>query len=240
MFLDLGWFYVCMSVFWGAGPSTLLLLTFECFTLFVDCVQTLIKYIIHLIDLRFRGQWEARGKYLYITEFFTESLIMVATLGHYIQILVLHGLAFTLIDLLIFLHIRIVYSNLREKIRAYRNYRLLAQNMDAWFVPVPRNELEHFNDTCAICRERMDNARRLPCGHIFHLYFFFYTYTHTHTHRHRHNSLFSFILLFSNTLALVCVLGWNIIILVLLVVVLCYKQHKLQLQGLEMLKVIGM
>jgi hypothetical protein len=35
---------------------------------------------------------------------------------------------------------------------------------------VPQEELERYDDTCAICHSRMENAKRLPCGHIFHQY----------------------------------------------------------------------
>jgi len=29
-------------------------------------------------------------------------------------------------------------------------------------------ELQRNNDDCAICWEKMDTARKLPCGHMFH------------------------------------------------------------------------
>jgi hypothetical protein len=30
-------------------------------------------------------------------------------------------------------------------------------------------ELRRYNDDCAICRDSMDTAKKLPCGHMFHL-----------------------------------------------------------------------
>lgn len=54
-----------MRLFYGAGLSVLVLLNFECFTIFLDTVQTLIKYAIHLLDLaRTDGVWEQRGQYV--------------------------------------------------------------------------------------------------------------------------------------------------------------------------------
>jgi len=169
LFANLGWFSLCLSVFWDAGAAVLLLLTFECFTLFVDTLQTLGKYTIHLWDLHGNGTWEDRGKYMYMVEFFTDSVILLATLAHYVQILILHGISFTLIDMLIFLHIRIVFNNLRDKIHAYRNYKQLAENMERTYEHVSAEQLANMNESCAICRERLDAARRLPCGHLFHL-----------------------------------------------------------------------
>jgi len=29
-------------------------------------------------------------------------------------------------------------------------------------------ELQRHSDDCAICWEKMESARKLPCGHIFH------------------------------------------------------------------------
>jgi len=65
---DICWFMFCIFVFEDAGASVLLLLTFECFTLFLDTVQTLIKYCIHFIEMRGEGVWEQRVIYIYYTE----------------------------------------------------------------------------------------------------------------------------------------------------------------------------
>lgn len=199
LFADLGWFYVCVRLFYEEGISTLLLLNFECFTIFLDTVQTLVKYAIHLLDLsRTGGVWEQRGQYIYYTEFATDSLVLAGTLGmlanvfttmltickgHYMHILYLHGLSVTLLDAVLFMHMRIVFNNLRDKVVAYRNYCKLADNMNhmypsgiAQFIPcastnscaVTQEELAQYNDDCAICRESMDTAKKLPCGHLFH------------------------------------------------------------------------
>ncbi|KAF0432292.1 e3 ubiquitin-protein ligase amfr-like [Gigaspora margarita] len=122
---DIFWFIMCISIF----RSMLLLLTFECFTLFLDTVQTLVKYVIHLRDLSRTGVWESRGLLLYYTEFVTDTLILIATLGHYLHIMLLHGVSFTLIDAVLFLNMRSVFNNLRKKITAYCNYRQAISNM---------------------------------------------------------------------------------------------------------------
>lgn len=45
------------------------------------------------------------------------------------QILYLHGLAFTLIDAVLLIHLRNVFFNLKEKISQYKNYRKLLKDM---------------------------------------------------------------------------------------------------------------
>jgi len=95
-------------------------------------------------------------------------LVLVATIGHYLQILFLHGVSPTLIDLVLFLHLRVVWNNLREKIASYRNYRKLAQNMKTRYPDVSGEQLASMDDICAICHDRMEIAKKLPCNHIFH------------------------------------------------------------------------
>eukprot|EP01114_Cavostelium_apophysatum_P014095 TRINITY_DN3566_c0_g1_i2.p1 TRINITY_DN3566_c0_g1~~TRINITY_DN3566_c0_g1_i2.p1 ORF type:complete len:627 (+),score=161.01 TRINITY_DN3566_c0_g1_i2:232-2112(+) len=165
---DIAWFYFCISAFKEAGAGRVLLITFECFTLFLDTIQTLIKYVIHIIDVSREGVWEQRGTYIYYTEFFTDVLILVATIGHYVQILAWHGFQPTLIDLVLFLHLRVVYNNLRDKITSYRNYRKLVQNMKDRYPDISGEELASLDDVCAICHDQMQVAKKLPCGHIFH------------------------------------------------------------------------
>ncbi|CAG8539909.1 5877_t:CDS:2 [Paraglomus occultum] len=162
---DIFWFILCVIVF----KSMLLLLTFECVTLFLDTVQTLVKYIIHLRDLSRPGVWESRALLFYYTEFVTDTLILVATLGHYMHIMILHGISFTLIDAVLFLNMRSVFNNLRKKIAAYRSYRQAITNMQAQYPSASEQELDEYNDDCAICRDNMTQARKLPCRHMFHL-----------------------------------------------------------------------
>ncbi|CAG8557134.1 18317_t:CDS:2 [Acaulospora morrowiae] len=156
---DIFWFIMCISIF----RSMLLLLTFECFTLFLDTVQTLVKYVIHLRDLSRQGVWESRRLLLYYTEFVTDTLILIATLGHYLHIMLLHGISFTLIDAVLFLNMRSVFNNLRKKIAAYCNYRQAISHMQNQYPDATDKELTEYNDDCAICRDSMTSAKRLPC-----------------------------------------------------------------------------
>jgi len=92
----------------------------------------------------------------------------LATLGHYIHILTWHGLQLTLLDAVLILNMRAVIVNLKDKVLSYKNYRKLAQNMRERYPDATSEELTSLNDDCAICRDRMEAAKKLPCGHIFH------------------------------------------------------------------------
>ncbi|KAG0341356.1 hypothetical protein BG000_009400 [Podila horticola] len=171
------WFVLCISVF----RSMLLLLSFECFTLLLDTVQTTVKYVIHLGDLSRQGPCESRRTVQYYTEFVTDSMILVTTLGHYLHIMYLHGISFTLIDAVLFLNMRSVFNNLRKKISSHQTYRQALRNMRALYPSATAKQLADYSDDCAICRDSMSSGKVLPCGHIFHLYviiisFIFYDY----------------------------------------------------------------
>ncbi|KFH68854.1 hypothetical protein MVEG_05658 [Podila verticillata NRRL 6337] len=160
------WFILCISVF----RSMLLLLSFECFTLLLDTLQTTVKYIIHLGDLSRQGPCESRRTVQYYTEFVTDSMILVTTLGHYLHIMYLHGISFTLIDAVLFLNMRSVFNNLRKKISSHQTYRQALRNMRALYPSATAKQLADYSDDCAICRDSMSSGKVLPCGHIFHLF----------------------------------------------------------------------
>ena len=165
---DILWFQLCVSIFYSAGLSVLLLLTFECFVVFLECLQPLLKYAIHVVDLRHEGFWEQRGTLMYYNEFLTETAILIATLAHYVHILWLNGISLTLIDAVLLLHMRMAYTNLRDKIVAFMNYRTVAAYLNSRYPTVTGEELAKYNDDCPICREPMQLGKKLPCGHIFH------------------------------------------------------------------------
>ncbi|KAF9086130.1 hypothetical protein BGX27_003271, partial [Mortierella sp. AM989] len=141
-----------------------------CFTLFLDTIQTLVKYVIHLGDLSRQGPCESRRMVQYYTEFVTDTMILVTTLGHYLHIMYLHGISFTLIDAVLFLNMRSVFNNLRKKVASHQAYRQALNNMQALYPSATEKELADYSDDCAICRDSMASAKILPCGHIFHLF----------------------------------------------------------------------
>jgi hypothetical protein len=81
----------------------------------------------------------------------------------------MHGVSFGLVDIVLFLNVRSVLKNLHNKILIYRErWRAMAYVRDRYINASPE-ELSRHNDDCAICRENMKTAKKLACGHIFHL-----------------------------------------------------------------------
>jgi autocrine motility factor receptor len=78
------------------------------------------------------------------------------------------GLSSQLIDMILFLNIRTHYTNLRARVTSYLHYRRATKNLREAFPNATVEQLVAFDDDCAICKERMTAAKRLPCGHLFH------------------------------------------------------------------------
>eukprot|EP01132_Coremiostelium_polycephalum_P005025 gene5025-6254_t len=112
--------------------------------------------------------WEKRGQYIYYTEFATDSVILAGTCVHLIHIVIVQGFSPTLLHVVLFCYFKLVFTNLKRKIIAYRNYCKLTADMDNSYPNVDIEELKNHNDDCAICRDTMDTAKKLPCSHIFH------------------------------------------------------------------------
>ena len=58
------------------------------------------------------------------------------------------------------------YVNLRRRLQAYKRYRALTANMDERFPDATPEELDTAGRICIICRDTMDEGKKLPCGHV--------------------------------------------------------------------------
>jgi len=163
-------FTASLYIFRSKDITVMFLLMFECITLFLSTVQTVAKYGIHLVDQLKKDEfWELRGMYIFYTEFVTDSLILVATIGHYTYVIYLHGLTCRLAHIVLFLHMRLAFMRLRQKIATWSNYRKMNADLNTRYQSVNEEELVHYNDSCAICLTHLStSAKKLPCNHIFH------------------------------------------------------------------------
>ena len=153
----------------GADTSQALLLCFEIFITLVESSHTLAKYAIFAVDGRlYNGAWEERGHYLYYLEFVSDSLILVATFAHYVHLLHTLGVSFTLIDVVLLLNMRTVVISLQKKLASYRFFVAMEKELRDKFPSVDNPE-ELRDELCPICQESMATAKKLPCGHLYHL-----------------------------------------------------------------------
>jgi E3 ubiquitin-protein ligase AMFR len=155
---------------WGsADVSQALLLCFEVFITFVESVHTLAKYAILAIDARrYDGSWDDRGHYMYYVEFASDSIILVVTFAHYLHVLYTLGLSFTMIDVVLLLNMRTVVLTLRKRFMSFRFFVALERELREQF-PSVEDPDQLRDEICPVCQEPLTSAKRLPCGHLYHL-----------------------------------------------------------------------
>lgn len=147
------------------GASVQLVFGFEYAVLLTIVANTVIKYILHSIDLYSENPWENKAVFMLYTELVI-GLFKVILYGLFIIIMVR-------IYTLPLFAVRPMYLTARAFKKAFNDVilsRRAIHNMNTWYPDATAEELENSDNVCIICREEMVAAstKKLPCGHIFH------------------------------------------------------------------------
>eukprot|EP00897_Mesotaenium_endlicherianum_P008248 jgi/Mesen1/7451/ME000389S06791 len=183
LFADMYCMRACMRLLSGAGVSSILLLNFEAVIIALDASQTVVRYSLHLLETyaesccdatshcaATNAAWaEWRGHALFYVNLVCDLASLLLTLAHYVHVWCLHGLLFQLVDALLFLNIRALLAAIKRRVQVAARYLRAIRNLRSTFPDATADELEAFNDDCAICKEPMGAAKKLPCSHLFHL-----------------------------------------------------------------------
>lgn len=118
---------------------------------------SVLRYSIHLWDLKHPGTWESKGTYVYYTDFIMELAMLFLDLVHHIHMLVrwcfqvflFLYLTFLLIclclfseqlfgniwlsmaSLVIFMQLRYLFHEVQRRVRRHKNYLRVVNNMEA-------------------------------------------------------------------------------------------------------------
>ncbi|KAI7877438.1 hypothetical protein K492DRAFT_134009 [Lichtheimia hyalospora FSU 10163] len=163
---NLGWFTASYVLF----PTSITFLTLEFLPVLLDTLQVMTKYFSQLLDQWREHGFESKRAVNYYIELITDMLVMALTLVQYLQILWSHGISFGLVDIVLFLNVRSVLRNLYRKGMVHRDRWRAMSYVRNRYVDATPTELMMRNDDCAICREKMKTAKKLACGHLFHVY----------------------------------------------------------------------
>uniref|UniRef100_A0A7S3GM98 Uncharacterized protein n=1 Tax=Palpitomonas bilix TaxID=652834 RepID=A0A7S3GM98_9EUKA len=165
---DIFWLLICLELFSSTGFSTLLLLVFECFVLGIEVMQTLYNYAVNFKVFSGIGTQDNNEVQLFFSSFLAGIILDTVHLLHYSHIWYLYGVNFTVVDVLLGLSLYGTYKGVVQKMGNYRHYRNMLEQIEKSFDNATKEQLEELDDDCAICREQMASAKRLPCGHCFH------------------------------------------------------------------------
>ncbi|GAB1598355.1 E3 ubiquitin-protein ligase AMFR-like [Argonauta hians] len=151
-----------------AGFTIFAFMAAECLILGIKIMYVMIRYAIHLWDLNMDGIWEKRSLYVYYSELIFQLAALIVEFAHHFHMLLYGKIFLSMASLVIFMQLRYLFHEFQRRIKRHKNYIKVVRNMEARFPMASASDLENCNDDCAICWEKMENARKLPCGHLFH------------------------------------------------------------------------
>uniref|UniRef100_A0A1D1ZJK5 E3 ubiquitin protein ligase RIN2 n=1 Tax=Anthurium amnicola TaxID=1678845 RepID=A0A1D1ZJK5_9ARAE len=187
--MDLIWMRFCTVIYKALDSSMFLLLFFEPLSIAFETSQALMVHGFQLLEMWHRNSvdssmeclgtqssksaagsfYEWKGILTRNFSFLLDMLTLLTALGHYLIIWWLRGMAFHIVDAVLFLNLRALVSGIIKRIRGYIKLRKALLSLDGALPDATMEELRTYNDECAICREPMARAKRLSCNHLFHL-----------------------------------------------------------------------
>lgn len=151
------------QTFFARGRTMLVLFVFEFTVLLIELSSSLVRYIFHGIDLYHEGGWEAKSLY----SFYNELLADMCQLVVYILFCLYVQLFYTF-PLHILRDLYLTFTKFQKRFVDFLRYRRVMATMNDRFEDVGEEELSQGDRICIICREEMQTAKRLSCGHMFH------------------------------------------------------------------------
>ncbi|XP_063439285.1 E3 ubiquitin-protein ligase AMFR-like isoform X3 [Mytilus trossulus] len=158
----------CTYIGLHAGITIFAFMAAECLILAIRCLHVLGRYLIHLYEMNVDGVWENRSIYIYYTELIFELSAISIDFGHHLHMLLWGNIFLSMASLVICMQLRFLFYEFKRRLNRHQNYRRVVKNIEARFPKATEEEIKDHNDNCAVCWERMESSRKLPCGHLFH------------------------------------------------------------------------
>ncbi|XP_071697231.1 ERAD-associated E3 ubiquitin-protein ligase HRD1B-like [Rutidosis leptorrhynchoides] len=145
--------------------SVSLFFSFEYMILATTTIAIFVKYVFYVSDMLMEGQWERKAVYTFYLELIRDLLHLSMYLCFFLTIFVNYGVPLHLIR-----ELYETFRNFKLRIADYIRYRKITSNMNDRFPDATPEELNVGDATCIICREEMTTAKKLVCGHLFHVH----------------------------------------------------------------------
>ncbi|XP_057777299.1 ERAD-associated E3 ubiquitin-protein ligase HRD1B-like [Salvia miltiorrhiza] len=144
--------------------SVALFFSFEYIILATTTLSTFVKYMFHVSDMLMEGQWEKKAVCTFYLELIRDLLHLTLCMCFFLVIFLNYGVPLHLIR-----ELYETFRNFRIRVADYIRYRKVTSNMKDRFPDATPDELSVSDATCIICREEMIAAKKLVCGHLFHV-----------------------------------------------------------------------
>ncbi|XP_025831696.1 E3 ubiquitin-protein ligase AMFR isoform X2 [Agrilus planipennis] len=173
-------FMLLISTFVGffEGLNTFAFMSAEVILLSLRTVHVILRYVMHLYDVFRDGSgsvsnvsssvWEKRGPVVYYVELVFEMSAYIIDFVHHLHMLVWSNIFLSMASLVICMQLRYLFHELQRRYKKHRNYLWVLKHMEQNYPIASPDELSQNCDNCAICWEKMESARKLPCNHLFH------------------------------------------------------------------------
>ncbi|KAL1333265.1 ERAD-associated E3 ubiquitin-protein ligase HRD1B [Arachis ipaensis] len=146
-------------------PSVSIFFSFEYMILATTTVSIFVKYLFYVSDMLMEGQWERKPVFTFYLELIRDLLHLSMYLCFFLVIFVNYGVPLHLIR-----ELYETFRNFKVRVADYIRYRKITSNMNDRFPDATPEELNASDATCIICREEMTTAKKLICGHLFHVH----------------------------------------------------------------------
>jgi len=148
------------------GASVQLVFGFEYAILLTIVVNTIVKYVLHSIDLHSENPWENKAVFMLYTELFVGFVKVLLYILFFVIMVRIYTLPL--------FAVRPMYLTMRAFKKAFNDVvlsRRAIHNMNTLYPDATAEELANTDNVCIICREEMvagSSTKKLPCNHIFH------------------------------------------------------------------------
>ncbi|QHO41800.1 hypothetical protein HN51_007633 [Arachis hypogaea] len=128
-------------------------------------VSVFVKYLFYISTMLMEGQWERKPIFTFYLELIRDLLHLSTYLFFFLVIFINYGVPLHLI--------RVLYEtfrNFKVRVEDYIRYCKITSNMKDRFPEATPEEHNASDAPCIICREEMTVAKKLICGHLFHVH----------------------------------------------------------------------
>ncbi|KNC78351.1 hypothetical protein SARC_09214 [Sphaeroforma arctica JP610] len=147
------------------GPSAQFMFGFEYLLLTTSVLYSMAKYTLNLCERYNITSTHDRQVYLFYLGLCMDFVRMLIFTCFFSVIMSFYGLPLHIIR-----GLYISSKSFTQRLAEMLRFREATNNMNIRYPAATQQELEAADHTCVICREIMDTAKRLPCGHIFHIH----------------------------------------------------------------------
>ncbi|VVC26190.1 Hypothetical protein CINCED_3A015240 [Cinara cedri] len=140
----------------------------ECLMLAGSIAHIFLRHYIQLFHRNSINHTTSPGKFIYYSELGLDLGIRVMEILHYSHAIIWTNSYLTMAGFVIFMHMRQLISDIQKRLQKHKNFLWVHSHLEKNYPMASIEELDVNSDNCAICWEKMDSARKLPCGHLFH------------------------------------------------------------------------